>query len=193
MKLTPKIRKAIDTATTLHRHQKRKVGDLPYATHIFSVAWILENYTDDEDVICAALLHDVLEDVKDYPIEKMQSDFGDRVAGIVREVSEDKNPNIPENAKDTWEYRKNKYLEDLRDDSYEAMLVSAADKIHNLDSMIVDHETYGDEIWEKFNSPMDKKIWFYGEVLKILREKLDNPIINEFEEVFDRAKKILGS
>ena len=59
--LTPKIQKAINTATTLHKDQKRKGGEYPYAVHLFSVAWILKDYTEDEDVIVASLLHDVLE------------------------------------------------------------------------------------------------------------------------------------
>ena len=54
MKLTAKIQKAIDLASMLHIGQVRKGNDdLPYISHPFSVAWILSEYTDDEDVVVA--------------------------------------------------------------------------------------------------------------------------------------------
>jgi len=52
MKLTQKIQQAINLASRLHLGQVRK-GDsgLPYISHPFSVAWILSNYTEDEDIM----------------------------------------------------------------------------------------------------------------------------------------------
>ena len=80
MLLNPKIQKAIYIATHQHRHQKRKINDMPYIVHPFSVAWLLSEQTKDEDVIVAGLLHDVLEDTDGYDYENIQKDFGDRVA-----------------------------------------------------------------------------------------------------------------
>ena len=55
------IERAIKKAATLHRAQNRKgEDDLPYVTHLFSVAVILSQYTSDEDVIVAGLLHDTI-------------------------------------------------------------------------------------------------------------------------------------
>lgn len=134
MKLTPKIQKAIYKASVLHKGQKRKVEDLPFVTHLFSVAFILSNYTDNENIIVAGLLHDALEDVKAYYFKDLEKDFGERVTKIVKEVSEDKDPNIEENKKATWQRRKEGYLSHLKNASYEAMMVCCADKIHNLRS-----------------------------------------------------------
>ena len=51
-------------ACRLHLNQVRKADEgLPYISRLFSVAWILSSYTDDEDTIIAGLLHDILEDV----------------------------------------------------------------------------------------------------------------------------------
>lgn len=190
MKMTPKIQKAITKASILHHSQKRKGDGSPYIIHPYSVAFILAGYTNDENIIVAGLLHDVLEDVKGYTAEDMEKDFGNKITQIVKEVSEDKDPNdSKEKSKATWQKRKEKYLENLRNGSFEAMMVSCADKIHNLLSMLDAYKKRGDSMWEDFNAPTDKKIWFYREVLNILKEKLDNEIVKELEEVYLRAEK----
>ncbi len=170
MKLTPKIQKAINIATKLHQGQMRKAGELPYIVHPFSVAWILSEYTDDEDVIAAAFLHDVLEDVPGYYAEDMTRDFGERVTKIVQGVSEDKDPNTEEEA--PWLERKEKYLIRLNAAGDESVMISAADKIHNLTAMYDAYKEIGPALWDRFNAPSDKKIWFYKEVFKIVERRL---------------------
>ena len=192
MKLTQKIQKAINLASRLHLGQVRK-GDsgLPYISHPFSVAWILSNYTEDEDVIIGGLLHDVLEDVKDYYYEDLVRDFGERVAQIVKGVSEDKDPNVDSDDKATWEERKMKYLANLKNDNDESLMVCCADKIHNLQSMINAYQEKGESLWDNFNSPKEKKLWLYEEILKFMKGRLDNPIVAELEEVYSQAEKSL--
>lgn len=192
MKLTQKIQQAINLASRLHLGQVRK-GDsgLPYISHPFSVAWILSNYTEDEDIVVAGILHDVLEDVKGYYYDDMVRDFGERVAQIVKGVSEDKDPNIESDEKATWEERKSKYLANLKNDSDEALMVCAADKIHNLQSMISAYQEKGDALWDNFNSPKEKKLWLYQEILKFMKGRLNNPIVDELEEVYIQAEKSL--
>lgn len=192
MKLTSRIQQAINAASRLHSGQVRK-GDinLPYISHPFSVAWILSNYTDDEDIIIAGLLHDVLEDVEDYYYADLKRDFGDKVAQIVKGISEDKNPNVERDDKATWEDRKTKYLAGLEDDSDESLMVCAADKIHNLESMVNAYQEKGEALWVDFNSPKEKKLWLYEEITKLLKERLDNPIVDELEKTYHRAEEIL--
>ncbi len=189
MILTPKIQKAINEAAALHSKQVRKGVAVPYIVHPFSVAVILSNYTDDEDVIAAGLLHDTLEDVPEYKYEDLEKGFGARVAEIVKGVTEEKY--ISENKKATWHERKLEYLENLKHDSKEAMLVCAADKIHNLNSMADGVEAMGDKYWEVFNASSGDKLWFYEEVFKILQERLDSPIVKELELSIGKVKKIL--
>lgn len=59
MKYTERIHNTIDLVSSLHANQKRKGSDTPYVSHCFGVAFILSNYTSDEDIIIAGLLHDV--------------------------------------------------------------------------------------------------------------------------------------
>jgi (p)ppGpp synthase/HD superfamily hydrolase len=189
MKLTTKIQKAINVAAEKHHGQSRKGKEIPYIVHPFSVALILSEYTHNEDIISAGLMHDVLEDVKDYSFNDLKNDLGEKIARIVEEVSEDIDLNT-EDQKATWDYRKHKYLEDLKTESYEAMMITAADKIHNLNSLIEAYGVHGEKIWEKFNAPAEKKLWFYREVLHVLRGRLNNEIVRELEKVYKRAKRI---
>src|SRR4030066_162999 len=190
---TPKIQKAIVRSTQLHWNQTRKGDGLPYIIHPYSVAFIVSRYTKDEDTVVAAFLHDVLEDVKkeEYNDKQMIKEFGQNVLNIVKGVSEEKDASITKKEeKATWEERKRKYLERLRHDSEGSLIVCAADKIHNLQSMIDAYKVQGDKLFSKFNSPATKKLWFYGEVLKVLKEKLNNKIVKELELVFKEASAI---
>ena len=186
MKLTEKIQKAIDFSAAKHINQRRKAGGLPYIVHPFSVAWILADYVGDEDVVVAGLLHDVLEDVKGSSFEEIEREFGSRVARIVKDVSEDKDPNFPEAEKMTWEDRKKKYLVHLHSAGVEAIYVSAADKIHNLMSLKQRYDAVGEEVWETFNAGREKSFWFYGEVMKVVKERMpEHPLTALYEEIFN--------
>lgn len=193
MKLTALIQKAINKASVLHVGQKRKQAGLPYIVHPFSVAFILAGYTDDEEIIAAGLLHDALEDVPGYGYTDMEREFGHRIAGIVKEVSEDKDPSeSKEVEKATWAERKGKYLAHLKRASREAMMVCAADKIHNLTSLIDGYRDGGEKFLNRFNAPLEKKLQYYGAVLEVLKERLYNEIVRELGEKYAEACKVLG-
>jgi len=183
---TSYIQKAINKAADLHRGQIRKGDGLPYIVHPFSVALILSNYTDDEDIIIAGLLHDVLEDVENYNFEDLKKDFGEKVARIVREVSEEGEDLGSKN----WKERKQKYLSHLENASFEALMICAADKIHNLISLIEAYNKQGRKVFENFNAPIEKKMEFYEKVLEILQRKLDNKIVERFASVYKKARDV---
>ena len=139
MNITYRINQALNVAAIAHAKQLRKGSSTPYIVHPFAVATIVSNYTDNEDAIIAALLHDVLEDASDvYPEAKMLQDFGSRVVEIVNNVSEKKlNSNGEEKP---WKERKTKYQEHLSQTNDDmSILVTTADKIHNLISMTADY------------------------------------------------------
>lgn len=183
MKLTPKIEKAIQKSSLLHQGQLRKGQSFPYVSHLFSVAIILFEFTNDEDIIVAGILHDTLEDTN-YTADELEKDFGLKIKEIVLGVSEEK---TRDGIKIDWLERKQKYLERLKNDSFGSLMVCAADKIHNLMSLMNDYKIRGEEIWQNFNAVKEKKIWYYGETLKTIREKLDNPIIGEYEKIYNEA------
>lgn len=184
MKLTPTIHKAINVAARQHFGQNRKVINVPYIIHPFSVALLLSEYTTDEEVIAAGLLHDVLEDCDDYSRELMVVEFGERVASLVYGVSD----KIAGEEKKTWRSRKELYLNKLRTNPEGALLITAADKLHNLKSMLDEYQPYAGNYQQSFNSSTDERMWYYGEVVSILKERLKNPIVDELEAVYLQIK-----
>jgi len=78
---TPRINKALDFAIKAHKNQKRKSGE-DYVIHPILVATITSFFNENEDVIIAALLHDVVEDT-DYTIYYIKDEFGSEVANLV--------------------------------------------------------------------------------------------------------------
>jgi GTP pyrophosphokinase len=79
------IERAYDVAAHWHADQKRKSGD-PYITHPLAVATILAELGMNHETICAALLHDTIEDTP-YTLEELRRDFGDDVAALVDGVT----------------------------------------------------------------------------------------------------------
>ncbi len=79
------IERAYETAEECHRGQLRRSGD-PYITHPLAVATILADLGMEPPTLCAALLHDTVEDT-DYTLENVAADFGDEIAGLVDGVT----------------------------------------------------------------------------------------------------------
>jgi (p)ppGpp synthase/HD superfamily hydrolase len=191
MKLTSKIEKALNLAAQKHDCQIRKSSKSPFIIHPVSVMIILSQYTEDENILVASLLHDILEDVEDYNYKDLKKDFGEKIAQIVEGVSED--PDLIANRLDdkkTWQSRKERYIKTLKKDSFESLMICAADKIHNLRSMTKIYQEQGEKMWQDFNAPLEKQVWYYQAVTRILKEKLNNSIIKELEREFIKFEKM---
>lgn len=193
MKLTPLIQKAIYRAAELHAPHKRKGVERPYVVHPFSVAWLLSDFTKDEHIIAAGLLHDVLEDVEGYSADDMRREFGEKITDIVEGVSEVKHHPDDPTQKLSWEARKLYYLDRLNTASHGSLMVSCADKIHNMRSLIEVYEIYGADIWKEFNSPADRHLWYFEQVYGIVSRRLDSEIVTLFAETLQMVKKQLYS
>lgn len=189
MTLTTKIEKAIKRASILHEGQVRKsTKNLPYITHLFSVADLLSTYADREDVIVAGLLHDTLEDTP-YTEEELESEFGSSVKETVLSVTEvsfyqRRMAIFP------WKERKEIYLGKLKTAGADALMVSAADKIDNLEGMIEGYRKNGQSVWDSFQGSPEEQSWFFGAVLAILEERLQSDIVQHFRRVFEESKVI---
>lgn len=192
VKFTKRLDKAIKTAAWAHEQvgHHRKGSDVPYIIHPFGVMLIAGEVTDDEDILIACLFHDILEDVttrdpKVYDEQKMRDEFGDRVTDMVLDVSKD----AP--IKD-WRARGQAYLDHLeKKASDEAILVSGADKVHNLQSILQDYDRRGEELWQVFTTKSkDDQIWWYESMLDIL-EKREAPdkLTSQLRELLETLKK----
>lgn len=188
MNLTPRLQEAINHAARLHRNEVRKDQEqTPYFTHLVSVAILIANYTDNEDVLIAALLHDSIEDVPGITAEYIESHFGPQVAKLVQTVTEPK-PNIEhKTAEEYWYEKKHAYLNQLSQGDAFALYIAAGDKIHNMRSMMDGYHKNGEDHLRKFVSgALEKQAWFYTEVEKILLNRLDSPILQEYRDELAR-------
>ena len=79
--ITPKIVKAIEDAQRFHEGQLRKSG-IPYVVHPICVACIVAHYGGDEAMVCAALLHDIVEDTL-CEIDYIHESYGEEVGAFV--------------------------------------------------------------------------------------------------------------
>lgn len=191
MQFTSRIHRAMVMAAQLHRGQRRKTDDIPYVSHPYAVAWIVSHYTDDEDIIIAALFHDVLEDVSGYSIQQMTEDFGARVSSLVQQVTEpEKRPDMTaDEERETWEVRKKNFLNHLCQATPEALMIVAADKMHNMVSMVEAYRRMGEEVWQKFNAPIERRQWFHGEVVGIVQSKLQGELPKRLAEAYQAANR----
>jgi len=185
---TYRIELALKAATVLHKNQVRKGSmPVPYASHLFAVAMIASDYTDNEDVIVAALLHDTLEDT-DYTSTELEEDFGGKVREIVEGVSE------PQDSKDkqySWRERKDHYSRHLKAAPEESLIISAADKIHNMRSIVEEYFDDHHRFTADFGGSLDERIIIYQDIANILNRRLSNPILNEFNHVFTEYKNFI--
>lgn len=183
-----RIELALRAATILHKDQVRKGSvPIPYVSHLFAVAMIVADYTQDEDVIIATLLHDTLEDT-DYTAEELQDDFGGKVRELVESVTE---PQDTEFQSLSWRSQKEHYAKLLRKAPQEALIVAAADKIHNMRAIV--EEYYDDHVrfMADFEGSLEDRVFMYQDISNIMNRSLKNDIIHEFNSVFEEYKNFV--
>ena len=95
--------RAILFAVKAHAGAVRRDGHTPYILHCTEAAAIAATMTQEQEVLAAAVLHDVVEDT-DVTAETLKSEFGSRVALLVGAMSENKRPDYEEYGDDLWEF-----------------------------------------------------------------------------------------
>ncbi|MEW4568172.1 HD domain-containing protein [Tautonia sp. JC769] len=160
--LTLRFERALRWAAIWHDGQHRKASPTPYVQHPVAVAWILDRLGFDEDVVIAALLHDVVEDTE-ATLDDLRDRFGDRVAGLVAHCSERKTDD--EGRQRPWIDRKRDHLEALATAPEASKAIVLADCLHNMRSMVDDLAAEGPSFWGRFNAGRDQILERYRLVL----------------------------
>ncbi|NER03020.1 MAG: HD domain-containing protein, partial [Okeania sp. SIO3C4] len=121
-------------------------GKVLYISHLLGVASIALEYGAYEDEAIAALLHDVIGDQGGPPIRtEIRLRFGERVTEIVDGCTDtDITPKPP------WKERKKAYIDGIAIASPSVRLISAADRLHNIRSILKDYRMQGDLLWDLF-------------------------------------------
>ena len=192
--LSGRFAEAFALALRLHGRQTRKRAKndqdgpgIPYIAHLMSVAALVLEHGGDEDEAIAALLHDGPEDQGgEATLDEIRHRFGDRVADIVEACSD-----TFETPKPPWRTRKESYLEHLRRQGSEPVfLVSLADKVHNLRSILADYRGLGERVWDRFTGRREGTLWYYGALLEVYRQKAPARCADLVEEL-DRTHREL--
>ena len=180
---------ALRWAAELHGDQMRKGTTIPYVSHLLAVTALVLEHGADEDEAIAALLHDAVEDQGGAStLAEIRRRFGDRVAEIVAAVSDtDMVPKPP------WRERKEGYLHHLAEPTTttSALLVAAADKLHNARSILADLEVQGDQLWSRFNAGPDDQLWYYRSLVDILSRRLPGPLTDELANVVGELERAI--
>jgi GTP pyrophosphokinase len=192
--LTDRFDMAFKFASELHHNQARKGIGTPYIAHLMSVSALVLEFGGDEDQAIVALLHDAMEDQGGLPtLDKIRRRFGDRVANAVRECSDSESSDP--NEKPPYHQRKREYLNHLRDASPDALLVSAADKLHNARAMLLDYRQLGDELWKRFNKEATKQdhLNYYRTLVTTFRTtKAPQAMVDELDRVVTKLEQLAG-
>ena len=171
---------ALVYANQVHHGQHRKGTGIPYMAHILGVAAIAMEYGANDDQAIGALLHDAAEDGGgEARLAEIRARFGDAVGDIVLGCSD----SLVEHPEDKlpWRERKQAYLAHLEGASESVCLVSAADKLHNVRSIIRDFRMHGDEVWERFHGQRDGTLWYYEAVADALVRRYWSPLTRDLQ------------
>lgn len=191
---TREIQEAIEFATEIHevkQRQKRK-GDkeIPYISHLFIVALIVSMVTDKNEVIIAAVLHDIAEDSKPphiVSIKDLEEKFGARVAELVDSVTE-KDKTLP------WAQRKEIALGKIKTMDHDMMLLKSADTLHNLSTLLSEIKIHGMKVFEVFNAPQEKILAKYKKIIaELKRYWSENPLLTDIEETYTELVEYIKS
>ncbi len=160
-----------------HRDQLRKKTNRPYISHLMGVASLVLQYGGDEEQAMAALLHDVVEDCGGAPrLKEIREKFGERVARIVDGCTDS-----DEIRKPPWLERKQQYLERVRGEPEEVLLVSAADKLYNMREILMDVRELGSGVWERFKGRREGSLWYYHGLIEAFRGRTPRGLLAELE------------
>ena len=187
------VSKALVFATEHHQHQHRKTTKIPYMSHLLNVCKLVAENDCSDEVLAAALLHDVVEDT-DVTIDEVEAKFGLQVSDIVRGATElDKLEKKAIEKESSWQDRKENTIHFLQHEaSTDQLLVSGADKLDNLRSIAYDQSRIGEAIWKRFNASKGQQQWYYSSIAKILMEKgNENKILSDFgKEMNELCSKV---
>lgn len=184
--LSQKFEEALVYAAIVHAGQVRKGTGTPYIGHVLGVASITLEYGGDEDEAIAALLHDAAEDAGGVArIEDIRKRFGEKVAKIVEGCTD-----TLETPKPPWRERKEKYVRHLKDADASTCLVSAADKLYNVQTIIRAVREKGEKAWSQFAGGKEGRLWYYRALVTEFRKCGPKTLVDELDRAVTEMEKL---
>ncbi len=186
--LGPRFLRAFLFAAEKHKHQTRKASSIPYVAHLIGVTSLVLEAGGDEDLAIAALLHDVVEDCGGAAmLKEVRRRFGSRVAKVVDGCTDcDTYPKPP------WRERKDKYIARLKTENDDTRMVSAADKLNNVRSILSDYRVIGEEIWSRFSGGREGTLWYYRTLLDEFLRRPPNRITRDLDLAVQQLESLVA-
>jgi (p)ppGpp synthase/HD superfamily hydrolase len=173
--------RAFALTVELHRGQMRPGTDVPYLAHLLGVTALVLEQGGGETEVCAALLHDAVEDQGGAPtLARIRAEFGDDVARIVEALTDG-----PE---DSWRARKEAYLARLEDEPADVLRVSLADKLDNARTLARDRRELGDAAWERAGKEREGQLWYFDALVDVFRRRAPGPPVDELAREVEALK-----
>ena len=174
--LTKRYAAAVAYASIIHAGDVRKGTEISYLCHLLGVSSLVIEAGGDEDQAIAGLLHDAVEDTGGMArAADIRARFGDRVTEIVIACSDSTDE---EWKRDTpYSKRKRLYLDRIKTEPMDYLLVTMADKVHNARAIVTDLHVHGAEVIGKFNGDANQVLDYYQECLAIAKERNVTPAL----------------
>jgi len=186
-----RLAEAFSYAERLHRNQIRKKTLAPTLSHLMTVASLVQENGGDESEAIAALLHDGPEDCAGVEtLHEIRRLFGDRVAHIVEGCTDSLETPPP-----PWLERKKSYIAHLPSANDSILLVSLADKVHNVRSLVAAHRSAGATFWKRLSVTREQTLWYYESLLRVFMETRSARCVGltqELAHALDELRRLLG-
>ena len=178
------VSEALAFATKAHDGMRRRKNESPYILHPMEVGAIVGTMTDDQYIIAASILHDVVEDAG-IKIEEIGEKFGERVMALVASETENKRDDLP--PEETWQIRKEETLEILKNtDDMGILMLWIGDKLSNIRTIYRDYLAEGNSVWEKFHqSDVNIQAWYYRSIMKYTERLSDTLAWKEYKTLVE--------
>ena len=173
--MTDRVNRAFMLALNVHGGQTRNDGK-PYITHPFSVAMELAKNGANDELICAGLLHDTIEDGGVTP-DELKREFGEEVLRLVLFDTENK--------KLSWKERKDATLLALENCDRKCAMLVCEDKLSNIRDLAEGLEAEGEAVWNKFKYGRDRQEWLFREYVEVLSRLSDLRMYYEFKQAVE--------
>jgi (p)ppGpp synthase/HD superfamily hydrolase len=173
---SPLVGRAMEAAAGAHAGQTRNAsGGLPYIEHPIAVAEALIERDCGDEVVAAALLHDVVED-SDLEVSDVRELAGDRVAELVDALTDD-------SSIEPYAERKREHRARVEDAGRDALAIYAADKLTNARMLRTAYEEEGEDVAEELKVPLDVKVGVWESDLEMVRGRAaGDPLIGGLAE-----------
>ena len=183
--------RAIVFAVEAHKNTERRGKGFPYIVHPLEAMAIVATLTNDQELLAAAALHDVVEDTG-VTLDDLRREFGEKVAFLVEKESDKFVEGISE--EDSWRMRKQAAIDRIAAAPLEAKMVAMGDKLSNMRAIARDYDELGDRLWDRFHAPGGRSDheWHYRGLAQSLSDLAGTAAFSEFlahiDHVFGKPK-----